>query len=195
MRWNNKRRSAVLSALLLAVLAALCAGGCARQTAGTSPEGESSSPRSQEPSCTCSLSISCAALLEHLDDCDPEKRELIPEDGWILEPVDIAFSEGESVFQVLQRACRQENIHMEYTQTPLGGGVYIEGIHNLYEFDAGELSGWMYSVNGWFPNYGCGSYPLSDGDAVEWVYTCDLGADVGGGYSSGEQTARSEGGA
>lgn len=189
MRRNNKRRSAALSALLLAVLAALCSGGCARQTA--SPAGDSSSPPPREPSYTCSLSISCAALLERPDDCDPEKLELIPEDGWILEPADVAFSEGESVFQVLQRACRQENIHMEYAETPLGGGVYIEGIHNLYEFDAGDLSGWMYSVNGWFPNYACSSCLLSDGDAVEWVYTCDLGADVGGGY----RPAQSEGGA
>ena len=37
----------------------------------------------------------------------------------------------------------------------------------------------MYKVNGWFPNYGCSSYYLKDGDVIEWVYTCDLGKDVG----------------
>ena len=42
----------------------------------------------------------------------------------------------------------------------------------------------MYRVNGTFPNKGCSSYLLSDGDTVEWVYTCDLGKDVGA-----EQTA------
>ena len=42
----------------------------------------------------------------------------------------------------------------------------------------------MYNVNGWFPNYGCSRYMLKDGDKIEWVYTCDLGADVGGGYSA-----------
>lgn len=61
--------------------------------------------------------------------------------------------------------------------------AYIEGIHNLYEFDVGELSGWMYSVNDWFPNYGCSRYQLQDGDVVEWVYTCDLGEDVGRGFT------------
>ena len=55
-----------------------------------------------------------------------------------------------------------------------------QGIHNLYEFDCGELSGWMYNVNGWFPNYGCSRYALQDGDVIRWRYTCDLGADVGG---------------
>ena len=50
----------------------------------------------------------------------------------------------------------------------------------MYEFDCGALSGWMYRVNGWYPNYGCSRYQLKDGDVVEWRYTCDLGNDVGG---------------
>ena len=66
---------------------------------------------------------------------------------------------------------------------------YIEGIHNLYEFDCGDLSGWMYKVNGWFPNYGCSRYQLKQGDVIEWVYTCDLGKDVGGGNAVGQGAA------
>lgn len=38
-----------------------------------------------------------------------------------------------------------------------------------------------YSVNGWFPNYGCSRYQLKNGDVVEWCYTCDLGEDLGSG--------------
>ena len=44
------------------------------------------------------------------------------------------------------------------------------------------MSGWMYSVNSWFPNYGCSQYEVSDGDMIEWRYTCDLGRDVGDQY-------------
>ena len=128
---------------------------------------------------SCTISISCATILNNLDLCDPEKKELVPEDGWILEPMTVTFYEGESVFHVLQRICKQQKIHMEFEDTPMYNSAYIEGIHNLYEFDAGELSGWMYRVNGWFPNYGCSRYQLQDGDVVEWVYTCDLGEDVG----------------
>lgn len=134
---------------------------------------------------TCTISISCATILDNLDYCDPEKVELVPEDGWILEPMTVTFYEGESVFNVLQRTCKQQGIHMEYEDTPIYNSAYIEGIHNLYEFDVGELSGWMYKVNNWFPNYGCSRYQLQDGDIVEWVYTCDLGYDVGGGYATG----------
>ena len=134
---------------------------------------------------TCTISISCAAILDNLELCDPEKLELVPEDGWILEPVEVTFYEGESVFHVLKRTCKQYQIHLEFENTPLYNSAYIEGIHNLYEFDVGELSGWMYSVNGWYPNYGCSRYALQDGDVIEWRYTCDLGFDVGGGYAVG----------
>lgn len=133
----------------------------------------------------CTISISCETLLNNKELLDPDKVELVPSDGWVLRPMEVTFYEGENVFQVLQRVCKQQKIHLEFMDTPLYNSAYIEGIHNLYEFDAGDLSGWMYQVNGWFPNYGCSRYQLQDGDTIEWVYTCDLGNDVGGGTSTG----------
>ena len=130
----------------------------------------------------CTISISCATILNNMDKCKAEKRELVPGDGWLLQPVEVVFYDGESVFDVLRRTCRQKKIHMEFSNTPLYNSAYIEGIGNLYETDVGDLSGWMYSVNDWFPNYGCSRYALADGDVVAWVYTCDLGADVGDTY-------------
>ena len=136
---------------------------------------------------TCTLSISCATILDNMDLCNKEKRELVPEDGWILKPMTVTFYEGESVFNILQRTCKQQKIHMEFENTPVYNSAYIEGINNLYEFDVGNTSGWMYKVNGWFPNYGCSRYQLQNGDVIEWVYTCDLGDDVGGGYATGSE--------
>ncbi|MBR5266339.1 MAG: DUF4430 domain-containing protein [Clostridia bacterium] len=129
---------------------------------------------------TCTISISCSTILDNMDFCDENKKSLVPDDGWLLKPVSVTFYEGESVFNILMRTCKQQGIHMEYMNTPIYNSAYIEGIGNLYEFDVGELSGWMYSVNGWFPNYGCSRYQLKDGDNIEWKYTCDLGNDVGG---------------
>lgn len=128
---------------------------------------------------TCTFSIECSTILNNLKDLDPDKRELVPSDGVILAPTQVTFYEGESVFDVLQRVCKEKGIHMESSWTPIYNSAYIEGIHNLYEFDCGELSGWMYRVNGWYPNYGCSRYQLADGEKVEWRYTCDLGKDVG----------------
>lgn len=128
---------------------------------------------------TCTVSISCATVLDNWEQCDESKRGLIPSDGIFLPETEVSFTEGESVFDVLERVCKANKLHMESSFTPAYGSAYVEGIGNLYEFDVGALSGWMYAVNGWFPNYGCSQYVLQDGDTVEWRYTCDLGADVG----------------
>lgn len=129
---------------------------------------------------TCTVCISCTTILEDIDRLDAEKTDLVPADGVLLAPATVEFTEGESVFDVLKRVCRENKIHMEFSETPVYQSAYIEGIGNLYEFDCGEGSGWMYRVNGEFPNVGCSRYALADGDTVEWVYTCDFGADVGG---------------
>ncbi len=132
---------------------------------------------------TCTFSIECSTILNNLDQLDPEKLEMVPSGGVILETTTVTFFEGESVFDVLQRVCKDKGIHMEASWTPIYNSAYIEGIHNLYEFDCGELSGWMYRVNGWYPNYGSSRYQLKQGDVVQWRYTCDLGNDVGRGMS------------
>jgi len=129
---------------------------------------------------TCTFSIECSTILNNLDQLDPEKLEMVPSGGTILAKTTVTFYEGESVFDVLQRVCKEKGIHLESSWTPIYNSAYIEGIHNLYEFDCGALSGWMYRVNGWYPNYGCSRYQLQDGDVVEWRYTCDLGNDIGG---------------
>ena len=116
------------------------------------------------------VSISCATILENLDRLNAEKADLIPADGVLLAPTAVEFTEGESVFDVLKRVCRENKIHMEFSETPVYQSAYIEGIGNLYEFDCGEGSGWMYRERE-FPNYGCSRYTLADGDTVEWVYT------------------------
>ena len=128
---------------------------------------------------TCTFSIECSTILNNLSMLEPDKLEMVPSGGVILKKTTVTFYEGESVFDVLQRVCKEKGIHMESSWTPIYNSAYIEGIHNLYEFDCGELSGWMYRVNGWYPNYGCSRYQLKDGDVVEWRYTCDLGNDVG----------------
>ena len=133
---------------------------------------------------TCTLSVRCDTIIKNIHWLDSEKVDIVPKDGVIFAEKAITFYEGESVFDVLLREMKRNNIHLEFEDTPIYNSAYIEGIGNLYEFDCGELSGWMYKVNGWFPNYGCSRYQLSDGDRIEWVYTCDLGVDVGGHYSA-----------
>lgn len=133
----------------------------------------------QKVKLSCTVTISCATILDHMDELADNKKALIPEDGIIVASQKVTFYAGESVYDVLKRMTKENKIQMEATFTPVYNSAYIEGIDNLYEFDCGELSGWMFCVNDWYPNYGCARYSLEDGDVIEWNYTCDLGRDLG----------------
>jgi len=123
------------------------------------------------------LSINCQTAVDKGLHIDEKFQEVVPADGIILAPTVVEFKEGEAVFDVLKQVVRQHKIHMEYEGSK--GTPYIQGINNLYEFDGGPLSGWMYCVNKVYPNYGCGEYKLKPGDIIKWNYTCDLGKDLG----------------
>lgn len=128
----------------------------------------------------CHITILCDTILDNLSQLEEGKSPYVPTDGVILNRTTVSFAEGDTVFQVLQKVCAAADIQIEYSWTPLYDSYYVEGINHLYEFDCGMESGWMYKVNDWFPNYGCSSYELKDGDTVVWCYTCvGLGADVG----------------
>lgn len=127
----------------------------------------------------CTLLIDCSVLLQHMEELSEGKTALVPSDGVIYSSTEVEVQEGDSVFSILLREMQANKIHMEYSSNPAYNSAYIEGIANLYEFDCGELSGWMYSVNGEYPNYGCSQYTVKPGDVIEWHYTCDLGKDLG----------------
>lgn len=99
----------------------------------------------------------------------------------ILPVTQVKFSRGESVFEILQRTCRTHDIPLRYTYTVNYGGYYVSEISGLREIEHGALSGWLYRVNGWYPNYGSSKYEVNEGDVIVWVYTCDGGADLGRG--------------
>lgn len=129
----------------------------------------------------CTLEIRCDTLSSDLSKLkNASLAKYVPSDGTILSKIQVEFNEGETVYDVLYRNCRNKDIHMSASYTPIYGSQYVEGINYLYEFDGGPQSGWMYKVNGWFPNYGCSKYKIKDGDEIVWAYTCEgLGKDIG----------------
>ena len=121
------------------------------------------------------IRISCETILNK----DIKDKKHFVENGIILDLTKYMMSDGDTAFDVLNKAIRDNDIQMEYTG---GKNPYVEGINYLYEFDYGELSGWMYKVNDEYFGTGCGSYRVKDGDKVEFLYTCDLGRDIGNEY-------------
>ncbi len=128
--------------------------------------------KSLEDNSVCTMVVSCKQILENMDALTPEKKGLVPEDGIIFSAGKIVFEEGESIFDVLKREMKNNNIHLEFSITTGFNTAYVEGINNLYEFDCGDMSGWTYKVNGEIPGVGSSQYMLKNGDSVEWIYYC-----------------------
>jgi len=159
-----------ISALILALLL-LCGCGKSNNTKIEDTNGDGK--------LTCTLEIRCDTLLDKQDRMTSEKAALVPSDGVILPVTEVEFTGGESVFDVFRKILREEKIHFEYIDASAYDSVYVEGIGNLYEYDCGPQSGWMFSVNGINPGLGCSAYTLADGDAIVFSYTSDMGADIG----------------
>ncbi|VYU10038.1 DUF4430 domain-containing protein [Clostridium paraputrificum] len=126
------------------------------------------------------LSIRCDTILDNMDKFNMEKKDYI-NNGVILSSTKVELTENDkTVFDLLYRVTRGKRIPIDYSGNK--NNAYIKGINHIYEFDCGKQSGWMYRVNGSFPNYGVGNYNLNGGENIEFLYTCDLGYDIGGGY-------------
>ncbi len=128
-----------------------------------------------------SVSIDCYVILDNLDKLDDDLKDIVPKNGSILPPTEILINNESSVFDALREVCRQNKIHFEYTGSDTD--IYIEGIANIYEFSCGPLSGWEYKVNGEFYPLGCNNVKLNEADTVEFIYTCNLGKDIGNSYT------------
>lgn len=124
----------------------------------------------------------CSTVLSHMDIIDPAVNppEVVPEDGVIIARCEVSLPEGATAFDALAAAARKQRVRVDYTGSAYG--TYVRGIGYVTEFGFGELSGWMYTVNGEFPDVSVSDRVLGSGDVVEFRYTCDLGRDVGDDY-------------
>ena len=125
--------------------------------------------KKDNPVGTVTISIRCDTIVGKSDE------DYIPDDGIILND-SFEIEENETVFDILVEAAKKHSVQLDYSGT--AGTVYISGINYIYEFDFGDLSGWMYLVNGEKSSVGCDGYVLSDGDFIEWLYSCEMGNDL-----------------
>lgn len=76
----------------------------------------------------------------------------------------LTVDKGASVYTALTQLASQNGLSVSGTK------IYVKGIGDLFEKQHGSLSGWMYSVNGVYPNKSCGYYYLDNNDSVVWRY-------------------------
>ncbi|MBQ4105200.1 MAG: DUF4430 domain-containing protein [Clostridia bacterium] len=151
--------------LCFAVLTLMLFTGCqnpSEHTTTTTSTGESSA--------TVTLTIRCDTIENR------ENYSHIPNDGVILGATEYAIEQGDSAYDLICKAAEEENLIVATDGDP--ASPYITGISNIFGGDFGELSGWLFYVNGESPSVGCADYTLCDGDSVEWLYTCNMGEDL-----------------
>lgn len=125
------------------------------------------------------ISVNCGTILNNMNKLKDGKEYFVPSNGVIMGKTGIKAQKDDTAFDILKRACEEQNIQFEYSYSAGFGTYYIEGINQIYEKDCGTKSGWLYKVNGVFPSEGSSSYKVKAGDVIEFVFTCDMGADVG----------------
>ena len=64
----------------------------------------------------------------------------------------------------------------------------------LGQFDGSQGGGWMGTLNDWFTNRGFKEFTVADGtlangDQIRVMYTCNLGADIGGNWTTMDDTS------
>jgi len=118
----------------------------------------------------CSITIECKSILNNMDDLKPEHEKYVPKNGIMLNNYKTTLKSKSTVYDLLKKACNDKGI--TYTAKDTMYSVYIVGINNIDEKDCGKGSGWMYSVNGSYPNVSVDSKKLKDGDKVVFTYTC-----------------------
>lgn len=91
---------------------------------------------------------------------------------WIA-PESVTIPKGSSVRYLFEIMLNKYGITYETESS------YVPGINDLWEFDNGSKSGWLYMVNKTSPQVGYNEYILSDGDEVQWYYTDDFYNDDG----------------
>ena len=84
----------------------------------------------------------------------------------------VAYYDGLDAVQALKNFVGEGNVAAE-------NDYYVMAVKGLAQLDCGPESGWMYSVNGVFPEVG--AQKLAEGDDLYWGYTLNMGADLKGG--------------
>lgn len=121
------------------------------------------------------VSIDCSKIWAHEADLNADKADYVPKDGVVLGETEVFFDGEVTAYDLLQAVCQERKIQMDAEDSAYG--KYVKGIAQLYAGDCGDMSGWMYKVNGEFAEVGCDAYTVQEGDEICWVFICDYLTD------------------
>ena len=85
---------------------------------------------------------------------------------------EIAWSEGQSVFDALESVASTGDITLRAKDFGGDLGLFLETINSV-PAEPSVDSWWQYWVNGEYGNIGASNYETSPGDVIEWKFTKD----------------------
>ena len=150
--------------LIVAVF--LCMTGCVE------------APENHPVTGSCEFVIRCETILKNTDKIKAEKKEFVPDSGIIVEKTKTDITDETTPFSLLTDICKSDGIKVEFAKNTAMDAVYVTAINNISSGDVGEMSGWLYYINGESASEAANVYKVKDGDLIEWIYTCDMGNDI-----------------
>ena len=99
-------------------------------------------------------------------------------DAWILPTVVRDLPEGTTAFEVFKQVLAANGYTYDAKGSYVRAVIAPDGT-KVAELSKGQYSGWMYRVNGEFPDTYMGAYELEDGDVIEVFFTADYTKEPG----------------
>ena len=99
-------------------------------------------------------------------------------DAWILPTVVRDLPEGTTAFEVFKQVLAANGYTYDAKGSYVRAVIAPDGT-KVAELSKGQYSGWMYRVNGEFPDTYMGAYELEDGDVIEVLFTADYTKEPG----------------
>ena len=95
-------------------------------------------------------------------------KSIVPNDGVILAATDVEISDGDTVYTLLERVCKDKGIALDAAEE--GEGVFVNGIDGVVCFADGSSYVWDFTVNGESTGRDSANSPIKGGDVIVWRY-------------------------
>ena len=157
--WMNRRIAALL---LVLMLAAAFFAGCGA------------------PAEDAALKVKVTVSFQAAVDAGYDNAKAISETGVLVDGVEIGLPEGATAYDAVKSAC--DAAKAPVVKNGEGEALYIESVSSLSAGDCGDLSGWLFNINGKYGSEGINAAKVADGDAVNLLYTVNMGEDIGASF-------------
>ncbi len=163
---SKKARNLTIALVLLVILLVEPFWGSIKSA--VTGEDAQTGASTEAPQITCTVAVSCQNVWENADLVDQATLDLLPEDGWMLRETALTVPEGTTVLEALQWSAQETELRVVTS----GPTALVERVGDLANGDAGEGSGWTYTVNGETISESAAVQTVSEGDQVVWSFAC-----------------------